>query len=199
MDLACDLGGRSSGVRCRRCNPSSGRSAGGRSGWSSGAPAPTESVTRLTRSRSSRSARSASCTQYRRLHSRVRRTARRRHRAEAVRVPDCAASTTSGRVPAGSWCAWAGGCLGETTASCRCDQRRPVWASGKERGCAQDRTDFRAGRGLFLIGRAVAEVFLIDVKDSASYRGDWGGPSLLGLLVVHCGPGSWPLSRLAPE
>jgi hypothetical protein len=43
--------------------------------------------------------------------------------------------------------------------------------------------------GLYLIGRAIAEPFLIDVTDAASYRNDWGGPSLPGVLAVHCGPG----------
>ncbi len=43
--------------------------------------------------------------------------------------------------------------------------------------------------GLYLLGRAVAEPFLIDVANPATYRNDWGGPSLLGVLAVHCGPG----------
>jgi hypothetical protein len=43
--------------------------------------------------------------------------------------------------------------------------------------------------GLYLIGRAIAEPFVIDVTDPATYRDDWGGPSLAGMLVVHCGPG----------
>jgi hypothetical protein len=45
------------------------------------------------------------------------------------------------------------------------------------------------GLGLFFIVRAVAEPFVIDVSDPATYRNDWGGPSLLGVLLVHCGPG----------
>ena len=45
------------------------------------------------------------------------------------------------------------------------------------------------GLGLFLILRAVAEPFVIDMSDPATYRNDWGGPSLLGVLLVHCGPG----------
>jgi hypothetical protein len=45
------------------------------------------------------------------------------------------------------------------------------------------------GLGLFLIARAVAEPFVIDLSDPATYRSDWGGPSLLGVLLVHCGPG----------
>lgn len=43
--------------------------------------------------------------------------------------------------------------------------------------------------GLYLIGRAAAEPFVIDMTDPASYRHDWGGPSLIGVLAVHCGPG----------
>jgi hypothetical protein len=43
--------------------------------------------------------------------------------------------------------------------------------------------------GIYLIGRAVVEAFTIDISDPASYRDDWGGPSLLGVLAVHSGPG----------
>ena len=43
--------------------------------------------------------------------------------------------------------------------------------------------------GLYLIGRAIVELFLVDTSDPASYRNDWGGPSLFGVLAVHCGPG----------
>lgn len=43
--------------------------------------------------------------------------------------------------------------------------------------------------GLYLVVRAVAEPFVIDSSDPATYRDDWGGPSLLGVLAVHCGPG----------
>ena len=43
--------------------------------------------------------------------------------------------------------------------------------------------------GLFLIVRAIAEPFVIDMSDPATYRNDWGGPSLLGVLLAHCGPG----------
>jgi hypothetical protein len=43
--------------------------------------------------------------------------------------------------------------------------------------------------GLYLIARAIAEPFVIDVTNPATYRHDWGGPSLLGVLAVHCGPG----------
>jgi hypothetical protein len=43
--------------------------------------------------------------------------------------------------------------------------------------------------GLYLIGRAIVEPFVIDFGDPATYRNDWGGPTLAGVLAVHCGPG----------
>ena len=43
--------------------------------------------------------------------------------------------------------------------------------------------------GVYLIGRAAVEPFVINMSDPASYRNDWGGPSLAGVLLVHCGPG----------
>jgi hypothetical protein len=43
--------------------------------------------------------------------------------------------------------------------------------------------------GLYLTGRAVAEFFVLHWGDAASYRNDWGGPSLAGVLAVHCLPG----------
>jgi uncharacterized membrane protein len=43
--------------------------------------------------------------------------------------------------------------------------------------------------GAFLIVRAVVEPFVVDMSDPATYRHDWGGPSLFGVLLVHCGPG----------
>jgi hypothetical protein len=42
---------------------------------------------------------------------------------------------------------------------------------------------------LFFVARAVAEPFVIDVTDASTYVNDWGGPSLAGVLAVHCGPG----------
>jgi hypothetical protein len=42
---------------------------------------------------------------------------------------------------------------------------------------------------LFFIARAVAEPFVIDLTDASTYANDWGGPSLAGVLAVHCGPG----------
>lgn len=43
--------------------------------------------------------------------------------------------------------------------------------------------------GLYVIGRGVVELAVVDFGDPASYRDDWGGPSLAGVLAVHCGPG----------
>jgi hypothetical protein len=43
--------------------------------------------------------------------------------------------------------------------------------------------------GLYLVGRAIAELFLIDMSDPATYRDDWGGSGLIGVLLVHCLPG----------
>lgn len=41
----------------------------------------------------------------------------------------------------------------------------------------------------FLIVRAIVEVLTIDYGDPSSYEHDWGGPSLIGVLLVHCLPG----------
>jgi len=43
--------------------------------------------------------------------------------------------------------------------------------------------------GLFFLVRAIAELVVIDFSDPATYRDDWGGPSLAGVLLVHCGLG----------
>jgi hypothetical protein len=43
--------------------------------------------------------------------------------------------------------------------------------------------------GVYLIVRAAAEPFVIDMSDPATYARDWGGPSLAGVLLVHVGPG----------
>ena len=57
--------------------------------------------------------------------------------------------------------------------------------------------------GTYLVVRAVVELVTIDYGDPSSYRDDWGGPSLLGVLAVHCLPGAiallamiWGLRRL---
>jgi hypothetical protein len=43
--------------------------------------------------------------------------------------------------------------------------------------------------GAYLVVRAVVELVMIDYRDSSSYEDDWGGPSLVGVLAVHCLPG----------
>jgi hypothetical protein len=43
--------------------------------------------------------------------------------------------------------------------------------------------------GAYLVGRSVAEFFLVGYNDPASYDHAWGGPSLAGVLAVHSGPG----------
>lgn len=40
-----------------------------------------------------------------------------------------------------------------------------------------------------LVARAVVQPFLVQPGDAADYRGDWGGPSYLGVMAVHCLPG----------
>ena len=42
---------------------------------------------------------------------------------------------------------------------------------------------------VYLVGRGIAELILINYGDPASYAKDWGGPSLAGVLAVHSGPG----------
>jgi hypothetical protein len=56
--------------------------------------------------------------------------------------------------------------------------------------------------GIYFVVRAVAEPFVIDVNDPATYQHDWGGPHLAGVLLVHCGLGviaaalmAWRLMR----
>jgi len=41
---------------------------------------------------------------------------------------------------------------------------------------------------IYLVGRGVAEFFVINYGRSSSYRNHWGGPSLVGVLAVHSGP-----------
>jgi hypothetical protein len=60
-----------------------------------------------------------------------------------------------------------------------------------------------AGLGLFalvaafFVGRAVVEVISVDASAPATYRDDWGGPTYLGVLAVHAGPGLIVLAVLA--
>ena len=43
--------------------------------------------------------------------------------------------------------------------------------------------------GSFFTVRAVVELLIIDYSNPSSYRHDWGGPSLISVLLVHCLPG----------
>ena len=43
---------------------------------------------------------------------------------------------------------------------------------------------------VYLVARGIAEVFAVHYGDPASYRNDWGGPSLAGVFAVHSGPGA---------
>ena len=43
--------------------------------------------------------------------------------------------------------------------------------------------------GIFFIVRAVVELLTIDYSNPSSYADDWGGPSIAGVLLVHCGLG----------
>jgi len=43
--------------------------------------------------------------------------------------------------------------------------------------------------GVFLIVRAIAEPFLVDYAHPESYKHDWGGPTVVGVLLVHMLPG----------
>jgi hypothetical protein len=42
---------------------------------------------------------------------------------------------------------------------------------------------------VYAVGRGIVEFFLIHYSQPESYRDDWGGPSLAGVLAVHSGPG----------
>lgn len=43
--------------------------------------------------------------------------------------------------------------------------------------------------GLYFVVRAAVEPFVINMADPATYQDGWGGPSLVGVLLVHMGPG----------
>ena len=51
--------------------------------------------------------------------------------------------------------------------------------------------------GVYLVGRAIVEPFVINASDPSTYHNDWGGPSLAGVLAVHCGPGLLALGGAA--
>jgi hypothetical protein len=41
----------------------------------------------------------------------------------------------------------------------------------------------------FLVARAVVELVTFHFSDPSSYQHDWGGPSMVGVFLVHCLPG----------
>ncbi len=41
----------------------------------------------------------------------------------------------------------------------------------------------------FLVVRAIVELITFHYSDPSSYEHDWGGPSMVGVLLVHCLPG----------
>jgi hypothetical protein len=41
----------------------------------------------------------------------------------------------------------------------------------------------------FFIVRAIVELVTLDYADPSSYEHDWGGPTVVGVLLVHCFPG----------
>jgi hypothetical protein len=41
----------------------------------------------------------------------------------------------------------------------------------------------------YLVGRGIAEFWMVDYASPASYQNSWGGPSLAGVFAVHTGPG----------
>jgi hypothetical protein len=42
---------------------------------------------------------------------------------------------------------------------------------------------------VFLVGRAIVELVTFHYSDPSSYEHDWGEPSMIGVLLVHCLPG----------
>ena len=42
---------------------------------------------------------------------------------------------------------------------------------------------------VYAVARGVAEFWLVNFDNPASYQNDWGGPSLFGVFLVHSGPG----------
>lgn len=50
-------------------------------------------------------------------------------------------------------------------------------------------TTLVAAIGLFLVARGIAQFWVVDYSDPSSYADAWGGPSLIGVFIVHSGPG----------
>jgi len=43
--------------------------------------------------------------------------------------------------------------------------------------------------GIYLLGRALVEPFIVDYHHPETYRQLWGGPTLVGVMAVHMLPG----------
>lgn len=43
--------------------------------------------------------------------------------------------------------------------------------------------------GMFFVVGFVVELVSLDYGDASMYEDDWGGPTLVGVLAVHCLPG----------
>ena len=70
------------------------------------------------------------------------------------------------------------------------DAAAPASASDKEHRLARPLGLGVAGTlAVYLVVRGIVEFFVLNYSNPASYRGDWGGPSLAGVLAVHTGPG----------
>lgn len=41
---------------------------------------------------------------------------------------------------------------------------------------------------VYAVARGIVELFAINYSSPATYRNNWGGPSLAGVLAVHSGP-----------
>jgi hypothetical protein len=65
-----------------------------------------------------------------------------------------------------------------------------IGSQGEERLVRRGVAVLGAVLGVFLIVRAIAEPFVIDMSDPATHRDDWGGPNLAGVLAVHMLPGA---------
>ena len=76
-----------------------------------------------------------------------------------------------------------------TPRRCPCRRRPPAARAGRRTAWLWPLFAIGAVLAVYLVGRGVAELILINYGDPASYAKDWGGPSLAGVLAVHSGPG----------
>jgi hypothetical protein len=56
------------------------------------------------------------------------------------------------------------------------------------RGACWFRYGVAVALGLYLVGRAIIELTIVDPARTETYRQDWGGPHYLGVILVHAGP-----------